>query len=140
MPKAAIAIVLSGLVLAASGSTSAPAMQVVPLSKCVASNLSGDIVDAGWRRCWIDRWGRRQPLVLARPLGPRSLRVGESTPRRGPGRLDLQRRDPAVRADLRAADVGGAELVRGFERRRAVSKTAAVEAMKGDHMAPQGRV
>jgi hypothetical protein len=57
-PKAAVAIVLFGFVLAASGATSATAMQVVPLSKCVASSLNGEIVDAGWRRCWRDRWGR----------------------------------------------------------------------------------
>jgi hypothetical protein len=58
MPRTAIAIVLAAFGLAAVGSTSATAMQVVPLSQCVASNLSGDIVDAGWRRCWRDRWGR----------------------------------------------------------------------------------
>jgi hypothetical protein len=34
MAKAAIAIVLAGFVLA------------------------GDVMDAGWRRCWRDRWGR----------------------------------------------------------------------------------
>jgi hypothetical protein len=58
MPKTAIAIVLAGFVLAAAGSTSATAMQVAPLSKSVVSNLGGDFVDIGWRRCWRDRWGR----------------------------------------------------------------------------------
>ena len=49
MPKTAVAIALAGFVLAAVGSTSATAMQVVPLSKCVASTLSGDFIDVGWR-------------------------------------------------------------------------------------------
>jgi hypothetical protein len=60
MPKTAIAIVLAGFVFAAAGPTNATAMQVVPFSKSVVSNLSGDIIDVGWRRCWIDRWGRRR--------------------------------------------------------------------------------
>jgi hypothetical protein len=59
MAKATIAIVLAGFVLAAAGSTSASAMQVVPLSKSVLSALNTDVMDAGWRRCWRDRWGRR---------------------------------------------------------------------------------
>jgi hypothetical protein len=58
MQKSAIAIVLAGFVLAAAGSTSASAMQVVPLSGSVLNNLSGDVIDVGWRRCWRDRWGR----------------------------------------------------------------------------------
>ena len=58
MPKTAIAVVLAGFVLAAAAPTSATAMQVVPLSKDVLSNLSGDVFDVGWRRCWRDRWGR----------------------------------------------------------------------------------
>ena len=58
MPKTAIAIVLAGFVLAAAGSTSATAMQIVPFSKSVISNLNGDVLDVGWRRCWRDRWGR----------------------------------------------------------------------------------
>jgi hypothetical protein len=58
MQKSAIAIVLAGFVLAAAGSTSASAMQVVPLSGSVLSHLSGDVIDVGWRRCWRDRWGR----------------------------------------------------------------------------------
>ena len=48
MAKAAVAIVLAGLVLAAAGSTSASAMKVVPLSKNVLSALSGDVMDADW--------------------------------------------------------------------------------------------
>jgi hypothetical protein len=43
MPKTAIAVILAGFVLAAAASTSATAMQVVPLSKDVLSNLSGDV-------------------------------------------------------------------------------------------------
>jgi hypothetical protein len=49
MAKVTIAIVLAGFVLAAAGSTSASAMQVVPLSKSVFSALNGDVMDAGWR-------------------------------------------------------------------------------------------
>jgi H+/gluconate symporter-like permease len=75
MPKAAVAIVLFGFVLAASGSTSATAMQVVPLSKCVATNLNGEIVDAGWRR-WLGAHALH--VVLARQVGPRSLPVAIS--------------------------------------------------------------
>jgi hypothetical protein len=56
MPKIGIAIVLAGFVLAAAGSPTATAMQVVPQSG--VSNLSGDLIDVGWRRCWRDRWGR----------------------------------------------------------------------------------
>jgi hypothetical protein len=44
--------------LAAAGSTIASAMHVVPLSNSVLSALSGDVMDAGWRRCRRDRWGR----------------------------------------------------------------------------------
>jgi hypothetical protein len=51
MPKTAIAVVLTGSILAAAASTSATAMQVVPLSKDVLTNLSGDVFDVGWRRC-----------------------------------------------------------------------------------------
>jgi hypothetical protein len=58
MPRTAIAIALAGFVLAAAGFTSATAMELVPLSKNVVSNLSGDFIDVGWRRCWRDRWGR----------------------------------------------------------------------------------
>ena len=54
MQKFAIAIVLADFSRAA-GSTSASAMQVVPLSGSVLSNLSGDVIDT-W--CWRDRWGR----------------------------------------------------------------------------------
>jgi hypothetical protein len=57
MSKTAIVVVLAGFVLNAAGSTSASAMQIVPLPKSVLTNLSGEIVDAGWRRCWWDRWG-----------------------------------------------------------------------------------
>jgi len=59
MVKTATAMVLAGFVLAAAGSTSASAMQVVPLSKTAISALHSDLTDAGWRRCWRDRWGRR---------------------------------------------------------------------------------
>jgi hypothetical protein len=58
MVKTALAIVVAGFVLAAAGSTGASAMQIVPLSKSVVSNLNGDMLDVGWRRCWRDRWGR----------------------------------------------------------------------------------
>ncbi len=76
MPKTAIAIVLAGFVLAAAGSASATAMQIVPFSKSVMSNLNGDVLDVGWRRCWRDRWGRMAlHMVLARSVGPRSLPV-----------------------------------------------------------------
>jgi hypothetical protein len=33
----------------------------MPLPKSViAQGLNSDIAQAGWRRCWIDRWGRRR--------------------------------------------------------------------------------
>ena len=63
MPKTAIAVILAGFVLAAAASTSATAMQVVPLSKDVLSNLSGDV------------FRHRMAAVLARPLGSITLHL-----------------------------------------------------------------
>jgi hypothetical protein len=51
MLRTAIAVVLTGFILATAASTSATAMQVVPLSKDVLTNLSGDVFDVGWWRC-----------------------------------------------------------------------------------------
>ena len=58
MRKAALVIVLAGLMGAAVFSAPASAAPVMPMSKAVMSALGGDIVDARWRRCWRDRWGR----------------------------------------------------------------------------------
>ena len=48
-------------------------MQVIPLSNCVANNLSSDTIDVRWRRCWRDHLGASALPMLARPLGARSL-------------------------------------------------------------------
>jgi hypothetical protein len=58
MQKAVAAIGLAGLLAAGVFSPSASAAPVIPLSKAVIGALGGDLVDAGWRRCWRDRWGR----------------------------------------------------------------------------------
>lgn len=56
MKKIAIAVGLFGLIVAASP-PSASAAPMTPLSKSAISGPS-DVSDAGWRRCWRDRWGR----------------------------------------------------------------------------------
>jgi hypothetical protein len=56
MPKTVIAIGLAGLLLAAA---SAQAGSFMPVPKSViVQGLNSDIDQAGWRRCWRDRWGR----------------------------------------------------------------------------------
>ena len=59
MQKAIIALGLAGLLLAAGFST-ASAATTVPPAKSVITSLNSDLTDVRWRRCWIDRWGRRR--------------------------------------------------------------------------------
>jgi hypothetical protein len=59
MQKAVITLGLVGLMIAA-GSSTASAAFAVPPTKAVISNLNSDLTDVRWRRCWIDRWGRRR--------------------------------------------------------------------------------
>jgi hypothetical protein len=60
MPKTVIAIGLAGLLLAAA-SVTAQATPFMPLPKSmIVEGLNSDITQAGWRRCWLDRWGRRR--------------------------------------------------------------------------------
>ena len=59
MQKTAIALGLAGLLLAAGFSTASAAF-IPPPAKCLIESLNSSLVDARWRRCWIDRWGRRR--------------------------------------------------------------------------------
>ncbi len=60
MPKTIVAIGLAGLLLAAA-SASAQAAPFMSLPKgVIVEGLNTDIAQARWRRCWIDRWGRRR--------------------------------------------------------------------------------
>jgi hypothetical protein len=59
MQKTAIALGLAGLLLAVGASTASAAIMAPP-AKCVASSLNSDLADVRWRRCWLDRWGRRR--------------------------------------------------------------------------------
>jgi hypothetical protein len=59
MQKTAVALGLAGLLLVA-GSSTASAAFTVPPAKCVISSLNSDLTDVRWRRCWLDRWGRRR--------------------------------------------------------------------------------
>jgi hypothetical protein len=59
MRKISIALGLAGLLLAVAPPIASAAF-IVPPAKCVVSNLNSDLTDAGWRRCWRDRWGRRR--------------------------------------------------------------------------------
>ena len=59
MQKAIIALGLAGLLLAAGFSTASAAFTVPP-AKSVITSLNSDLTDVRWRRCWIDRWGRRR--------------------------------------------------------------------------------
>jgi hypothetical protein len=58
MPKAAIAIGLAGLLLAAAAGTT-EAAPFVPLPNAAIEGLSSDLAQASWTRCWRDSWGRR---------------------------------------------------------------------------------
>jgi len=57
MPKTVIAIGLAGLLLAAA-SASAPAAPISALPTSTIEGLGSNVIEAGWRRCWRDRWGR----------------------------------------------------------------------------------
>jgi hypothetical protein len=57
--KTLIALGLAGLLLAAVSSTVSAALTAPP-AKSVVSNLSSDLTDVRWQRCWLDRWGRRR--------------------------------------------------------------------------------
>ena len=60
MPKTVIAIGLAGLLLTAASAT-AQAGPFMPLPKSViVEGLNSDVTQARWRRCWVDRWGRRR--------------------------------------------------------------------------------
>jgi hypothetical protein len=59
MQKTAIALGLAGILLAGASSTASAAFAPPP-AKAVISGLNSDLTDAGWRRCWRDRWGRRR--------------------------------------------------------------------------------
>ncbi len=60
MPKTVVAIGLAGLLLAVASAT-ALAGPFMPLPKSmIFEGLNSDINQVGWRRCWLDRWGRRR--------------------------------------------------------------------------------
>ncbi len=60
MSKTAIAIGLAGLLLAAASATT-QAATFVPLPKSmIVEGLNSDLTQVRWRRCWLDRWGRRR--------------------------------------------------------------------------------
>jgi hypothetical protein len=59
MQKTAIALGFAGILLAASSSTVRAAF-IVPHAKSVITGLNNDLTDVSWRRCWLDRWGRRR--------------------------------------------------------------------------------
>ena len=60
MPKSAIAIGVAGLLLAGISATSHAASFMPPPKAGIIAALNSDLTDARWRRCWIDRWGRRR--------------------------------------------------------------------------------
>ena len=75
MSKIALAIGLAGLLLA-TASTTGSAMPIVPLSKSAISGPSSDLDLVRWRQLLARPLGKSSlPLVLARSLGTRSLRV-----------------------------------------------------------------
>lgn len=56
MIRTATAIAAVGFVLAAAAP--AQAAPIAPLSKSAIASSLGNVTEAGWRRCWRDRWGR----------------------------------------------------------------------------------
>ncbi len=58
MRKTIVAIGLLSLLAGGVVSSSASAASIIPLPKSAVSALNGMVSDAGWRRCWRDRWGR----------------------------------------------------------------------------------
>jgi hypothetical protein len=59
MQKTFLALGIAGLLLGA-GSSAPSAAFTVPPAKSALSGLDSNLTDVGWRRCWIDRWGRRR--------------------------------------------------------------------------------
>jgi hypothetical protein len=60
MPKSAIAIGLAGLLLAGVSATGQAASILPPSKTAIIEALNSNITEARWRRCWVDRWGRRR--------------------------------------------------------------------------------
>jgi hypothetical protein len=87
MSKIALAGGLAGLVLAAASTTGSSAMPVVPLSKMAISGTGSDLEPGEMATMLARPLGKSSlPLVLARSLGTRSLRVSatlRASPERG---------------------------------------------------------
>ena len=58
--KSAIALVVTGLLLAGISATSHAAPILAPSKDAIMEGLNSDLIEARWRRCWLDRWGRRR--------------------------------------------------------------------------------
>jgi hypothetical protein len=60
MSKTLVAIGLAGLLLTAASVTTQAGLFMPASKSAIVESLNSNITQARWRRCWVDRWGRRR--------------------------------------------------------------------------------